>query len=225
MDEQSSEPKVVIEVWADMGCPWCYLGKHRLQTAIAQRPDADRFTIVMRSFQLEPDAPREPEKNEVSYIRSHGGTAEQLLRNERQMQAVARSEGLEYFIDRMNANTFDLHRVVQYAADEGLSYEFFSTLQDGFFTGKLEPHDPDVMTRVAESVGLSGQRVRDILASDEYADRVLADRQQAFELGATGVPFVVMDHRVGTVGAQKVAVYAQMLEQVGGPAPSEERVA
>ncbi|PSK97230.1 putative DsbA family dithiol-disulfide isomerase [Haloactinopolyspora alba] len=219
MAEQATQPegsKVTIEVWADLGCPWCYVAKHRLQTAITQRPDADRFEIVMRSFQLDPGAPQEPEKNEESYIRTHGGTAADLLRAERQMQTIARKEGLEYTPDRLNANTFALHRVVQYANDQGRGFEFFSKVQDGFFTGTLNPHDPDALAGLAESVGLDGRRVHEILASDEYADRVHADRNEALELGANGVPFVVLDRRVGAPGAQKVPAYAQLLEQVAG---------
>ena len=76
----SEGSKVAIGVWADLACPWCYLAKHRLQTAIEQRPDADRFEIVMRSFELDPSAPRVPETNEQTYLRSHGGTAADLLR-------------------------------------------------------------------------------------------------------------------------------------------------
>ena len=224
MVEQAARSKgsqVVIEVWADLGCPWCYVGKHRLQAAISQRPDADRFKIMMRSFELDPEAPQELEKNEESFIRTHGGTAAHVLQAERQMQAMARKEGLEYFLDRLNANTFNLHRVVQYANDQGRGFEFFSDVQDGFFAGTLNPYNSDALAGVAESVGLDGQRVREILTSNEYADRVRADRREGVELGATGVPFVVLDRRVAAPGAQKVAVYAQLLEQVAGPVPSE----
>lgn len=212
---------VVIEMWADLGCPWCYVSKHRLQGAIERRPDAGRFTVLIRSFQLDPDAPTEPETNEASYLRSHGGSAEQLLAAERQMQAFARREGLEYAIDRMVANTFDLHRVVQYAADQGLGFELFSTLQDGLFTGTLNPYQTDVLLGVAEGVGLDGQRVHEILDSDEYADRVRADRDEALELGASGVPFVVVGRRVAAPGALKPSGYDQLLEQAAGAVPSE----
>lgn len=224
MVEQAARSKgsqVVIEVWADLGCPWCYVGKHRLQAAISQRPDADRFKIMMRSFELDPEAPQELEKNEESFIRTHGGTAAHVLQAERQMQAMARKEGLEYSLDRLNANTFNLHRVVQYAKDQGRGFEFFSDVQDGFFAGTLNPYNSDALAGVAESVGLDGQRVREILTSNEYADRVRADRREGVELGATGVPFVVLDRRVAAPGAQKVAVYAQLLEQVAGPVLSE----
>ncbi|WP_129669141.1 DsbA family oxidoreductase [Phytoactinopolyspora endophytica] len=218
---RSEGSQVVIEMWSDLGCPWCYLSKHRLQTAIAQRPDAGRFEIVIRSFQLDPGAPQEPEKNEESFVRAHGGTAADVLRAERQFQAIVGKEGLEFSLDRLNANTFDLHRVVQYAGDQDRGFEFFSAVQDGFFAGTLNPYAPDALAGVAESVGLDGQRVREILASNEYADRVRADRNEGLELGATGVPFVVLDRRVAAPGAQKVPVYGQMLEQVAGPVPGE----
>jgi len=223
MVEQVTHPAgspVVIEVWSDLGCPWCYVGKHRLQTAIAQRPDADRFKIVVRSFELNPAAPKEPETIEKALVRAHGGTAAHVMQAERQIQALARKEGLEFTLDRLSASTFDLHRVVQYANDEGRGFEFFSRVQDGFFAGTLNPYDPDALADVAESVGLDGQRVRAILASSEYADRVRADRSEGLELGATGVPFVVLDRRVAAPGAQKVPVYGQLLEQVAGPVPS-----
>ncbi|HWD61245.1 MAG TPA: DsbA family oxidoreductase [Humibacter sp.] len=215
------EPLVVIEMWSDLGCPWCYVGKHRLQAAIAQRPDADRFDIVMRSFELDPAASREPEAIEKAFIRSHGGTAAHFLQAERQIQAIARKEGLEFSLDRLSASTFDLHRVAQYAGDQGHGFEFFSGVQDGYFTGTLNPYDPDALAAVAESVGLDGQRVREILANDEYAERVRTDRAEGLELGATGVPFVVLDRRVAAPGAQKVSVYSQLLEQVAGPVLSE----
>jgi predicted DsbA family dithiol-disulfide isomerase len=129
--------------------------------------------------------------------------------------------GLGYSLDRLNANTFDLHRVVQYAGDQGRGFEFFSEVQDGFFAGTLNPFAPDALAGAAESVGLDAQRVREILANDEYSERVRADRRGGLELGATGVPFVVLDRRVAAAGAQKVPVYGQLLEQVAGPVPSE----
>ncbi|MFF3567905.1 DsbA family oxidoreductase [Nocardia jiangxiensis] len=214
-------PQVVIEVWSDLGCPWCYVGKHRLREAIGQRPDADRFAIRMRSFELNPAAPHEPETIEKAFIRAHGGTAEHFLRAEHQIQAIAHEEGLAFTLDRLSANTFDLHRVVQYANGQGLGFEFFSSVQDGFFAGGLNPYEPDALAGVAESVGLDGRRVREILTSNEYADRVRADRHEGLELGVAGVPFVVLDRRVAAPGAQKVAVYGQLLERVAGPIRDE----
>lgn len=224
MVEQVAKPdraRVVIEMWSDLGCPWCYVAKHRLEAAIGQRPDAERFEIVMRSFELYPAAPHEPEPVLDAFLRTHAATAAQFVEGERQLQAMARREGLEFSLDRLSANTFDLHRAVQYAGDQGRGYEFFSRVQDSYFHATLNPFEPDALAGVSESVGLDGQRVREILANDEYADRVRADRAEGQALGATGVPFVVLDRRVAASGAQKVPVYGRLLDQVTGRVPSE----
>lgn len=219
---KADQSDVAVEVWADFGCPWCFVAKHRLEEAIRRRPDAERFTIQIRSFELYPSAPKEPVTNEEAFLRTHAGTAESLLQGERGLQAIARGEGLEYAIDRLSANTFDLHRVTQYAGDRGLGYEFFSRTQDGLFSGALNPWNAAELAAIGESVGLDGQRVREILVDDEYADRVRADRADGLALGGTGVPFVVMNRQVGASGAQQVIAYAQMLEQAAGLVPDED---
>lgn len=217
MSEQAaavdSDRKVVIEVWSDLGCPWCYVGKHRLETAIAARPDADRFVVKLKSFELNPDAPHTPETIESAFIRSHGGNAQVVLQAEKRIQALANREGLPFDLDRLNANTFDFHRVAHYADEAGKGLEYFSTVQDRFFAGEINPFDPDVLAQVAEEIGLSGERVREVLASDEYADAVRADGREGRELGVQGVPFTVFDRRFAASGAQSVAGYAQALEQ------------
>jgi len=208
------EAPVVIEMWADLGCPWCYVGKHRLQAAIDQRSDGERFEIRLRSFELNPDAPAEPETIESAFIRSHGGDASIVLNAERRIQALAQREGLAFSLDRLNANTFDFHRVLAYANAQGLGLEFFSAVQDRFFAGEVNPFDPNVVVEIAESVGLSGSRVREVLDGDEYAEAAHADRHEGAALGLTGVPFVVFDRHVAAPGAQSVEVYSQILDQV-----------
>lgn len=205
---------VVIEMWTDLGCPWCYVGKCRLQTAIDQRPDAERFEIRVRSFELNPDAPAEPESIESAFIRSHGGDASIVLNAERRIQAIAQREGLAFSLDRLNANTFDFHRVLHYANEQDRGLEFFSAVQDRFFAGDVNPFDPNVLVEMAESVGLSGTRVREVLDGDEYAEAAHADRNEGVALGLTGVPFVVFDRQVAAPGAQSVEVYSQILDQV-----------
>ena len=217
---ESDKSTILIEVWADLGCPWCYLAKHRLREAVAERGDRDRFEIRIRSFQLEPNAPQEPEKVERAYLRGHGGTAADFQQAERQMRVIARNEGLDFSLDRRHANSFALHRVLQYATDQGRGLEFFSAVQDGYFAGTLDPYAPGALAEAGETVGLAGARIREIVAGSEYADRVLADRAEALELGATGVPFAVFDRRLAAPGAQKVAVYRRLLEQVAGAAPA-----
>lgn len=219
LHEPTTDAPIVIEVWADLGCPWCYVGKHRLQRAIDARPDADRFQVQIRSFELNPNAPHTPETIESAFIRSHGGNANAVLQAERQIQALSQREGLPFDLDRLNANTFDFHRVAHYADDAGKGTEFFSLAQDRFFAGDINPFDPDALAQVAEEVGLSGQRVREVLASDEYADAVRADTLEGRELGIQGVPFAVFDRRYATSGAQSLDAYARVLETVAAENP------
>lgn len=217
-NEAGASAPVTVEVWADLGCPWCYVGKHRLEEAINRRPDADRFTVKIRSFELNPNAPRKPETIESAFIRSHGGDASAVMAAERRIQELARREGLAFNLDRLNANTFDLHRVMHYADESGQGAEFFSLVQDRYFAGDLNPFNPEALAGVAESVGLSGRRVREILAGDEYAAAVRADVQEGLELGARGVPFTVFDRRLAVSGAQTVDGYARALDEAVGAA-------
>lgn len=215
--EQNStaeQDQIVVEVWADLGCPWCYVGKHRLQRAIDARPDAGRFQLKIRSFELNPDAPKEPEPIAAAFMRTHGGDPSAVLQAERRIQGIANREGLEFDLGRKNANTFDLHRVMHFAEQSGRGFEFFSRLQDRFFSGEIDPYDADTVVEVARSLGLDGDRVREVLAGDEFADDVVADVSEGAALGAQGVPFTVFGRRIAASGAQSVAVYGQALDQL-----------
>jgi len=215
----SSRP-VLIEVWTDLGCPWCYVGKHRLQAAIAQRPDADRFELRLRSFELNPGAPTTPETIESAFLRSHGGTAQVVVQAERRIRALAQSEGLAFSLDRLNANTFDFHRVFQFAQEQGVGIEFFSLVQDRYFAGDLNPFAPDALAAAGAEVGLSEDRVREVLSGDEYAAAVREDVEEGRRLGVQGAPFTVFDRRLAASGAQSVGGYAQALAQTVAQAPA-----
>ncbi|MCI0158044.1 DsbA family oxidoreductase [Leifsonia shinshuensis] len=213
---------IVIDVWADLACPWCYLGKHRLTRAVQSRPDAERFTIRLRSFELNPDAPRTPETIEQAFIRSHGGDAAVVVQAEQRIQRLARQEGLPFDLDRPNANTFDFHRVLHLAATLGRADSFFSRVQDGLFAGSLNPFDGEALVGAAVEAGLPGEEVRQVLASDDYSDAVRADSEEGRRLGVTGVPFVVFDDRFAAAGAQSEAGYREALDLAARPAAREE---
>jgi predicted DsbA family dithiol-disulfide isomerase len=213
---------VVVEVWADLGCPWCYVGKHRLQRAIEARPDVGRFQMRIRSFELNPGSPKEPEPIAAVFMRKHGGDPSAVLQAEKRIQAIAHREGLEFDLDRKNANTFDLHRVMHFAERSGSGLEFFSQIQDRFFSGEIDPYDTDAMVEVAQSLGLDGDRVREVLGGDEFADDVRADASEGTALGAQGVPFMVFGRRIAASGAQSVTTYGQALDQVVEALASEE---
>jgi predicted DsbA family dithiol-disulfide isomerase len=224
MEQNSTaeQTPVVVEVWADLGCPWCYVGKHRLQRAIEVRPDAGRFQMKIRSFELNPGTPKEPEPIEAVFMRKHGGDPSVVLQAEKRIQAIAHREGLAFDLDRSNANTFDLHRVMHFAEQSGMGLQFFSQIQDRFFSGEIDPYDADVMVEVALSLGLDGERVREVLAGNEFADDVRADASEGAALGARGVPFTVFGRRIAASGAQSVTAYGQALDQVVEALASEE---
>lgn len=153
----SERSQVVVEMWADLGCQWCLIGKRRLQAAIAHRLDEDEFEVVMRSIELDPGASQKPEKNEKSFIRNHGGTAAHILRAERQMQSITRAEGLAYVVDRLVANTFELHRVFQYARELGPWVRVFLRRPGRLLRRRPEPLRPRGR-RAGCGVGRAGRR-------------------------------------------------------------------
>lgn len=208
----NDEP-VVIELWSDLGCPWCYLGKHRLDAAIAQRPDADRFEVRLRSYELDPHAHGEPEPILDHLGRKYGGAPQQVQAMEARVKALAASDGLPYSTNRDTANTFDVHRLQHYAADQGLGTDLFGAVQDAYFAGTLNPFDPEQLVTAAVDLGLDADGVRAVLAGDAYADAVRADEDEGRALGATGVPFTVYGRRYATAGAQSAEGYAEVLRQ------------
>ncbi|MFT4294463.1 MAG: DsbA family oxidoreductase [Micropruina sp.] len=204
---------VLIELWSDLGCPWCYLGKHRLEAAIAQRPDAERFDVRLRSYELDPRAAAEPEPILDHLARKYGGPLEQVQTMEGRVQALATADGLPYVTERATANTLAVHRLQHYAAEQGLGTRLFGAVQDGYFAGTLNPFDTEQLVGAAASVGLDADAVRTVLAGDAYTDDVRADEEEGQALGATGVPFIVYGRRYATAGAQSVEGYAQVLAQ------------
>ncbi|MCW3157671.1 DsbA family oxidoreductase [Micropruina sonneratiae] len=212
MTDKHTDP-VVIELWTDLGCPWCYLGKHRLDTAIAQRPDADRFELRLRSFELDPSASETPEPVHEHLAGKYGASAAQVQAMEARIRDLAVADGLEWSELRSTANSFAVHRLLKYADTQGVGTTFFTALQDGYFAGTLDPFDPDQLVTAATASGLDAAAVRAVLAGDDHADEVRADEAEAQALGATGVPFTVYGRRFATAGAQSVEGYGQVLEQ------------
>lgn len=204
----------VIDVWTDLACPWCYIAMPRLERAIRSRPDADRFTVRLRSFELNPNAPTTPESIEQAFIRSHGGDPAMVMQAEERIRVLANGEGLPFDLDRPNANTFDFHRVLHFAGTLDLAEPFFTTVQDGLFAGTRNPFDAEQLVDAAVEVGLPADEVRQVLASDDFADAVRADAAEGRAIGVTGVPFVVFDGRFAAAGAQTEAGYHDALAQV-----------
>ncbi|HWG62171.1 MAG TPA: DsbA family oxidoreductase [Streptosporangiaceae bacterium] len=202
-----------IDVWSDVACPWCYIGKSRLEKAIASSDHAGSITVFPHSFELDPAASREP----IPTLELLSGKLrlpqEQVERMEDQMIALATAEGLEYTPHRVNANSFDAHRVLHLAATYGLAGQLLGVLQRELFSGRANVYDPVFLVAAATGLGIPGERVEEVLAGDEFEEEVRQDEHAARRLGITGVPFAVLAGRYAIPGAASVEGYAQAIEQ------------
>jgi predicted DsbA family dithiol-disulfide isomerase len=202
-----------LEIWSDVVCPWCYIGKRRLETALARFEGAADIEMTWRSFQLNPEQPRGARATHAEYLRDKiGGSLEQVRTLNDRVTALAAAEGLEYDFERYQViNTFDAHRV----AHLGQAHGFGEPIQERFLRAQLVEgevlDDPDTLVRLSEEVGVPGAEVRDVLATDRYAAEVAADIREAHELGINGVPFFVIDRRYGISGAQPAELFLQAL--------------
>lgn len=207
-----------IDVWSDVVCPWCYIGKRRLERALESFDHADDVEVVWHSYELDPSSPRVPTERTVEMLaRKYGGGVEGAQRMMDQVEAVAAEEGLVYRLSQtLRVNTIDAHRLLHLALHDG-GREVQSALKEAllsaYFIEVRNVADHDTLAEIAEGAGLDPARVRAVLAGDEFADEVQADVAQAQAYGASGVPFFVVDQKYGISGAQPVEVFSQALER------------
>ena len=207
-----------IEIWSDVVCPWCYVGKRRLETALAGFEHRDEVEVVYRSFELDPTAPRHGHELTTGVLARKYGRSEDEMRDMQQhLVDLAAEEGLAFrLFENVHTNTIDAHRVLQLALDErGAETQraLKEALLAAYFLRAEDVGDHAVLREAALAAGLDAARVDAVLASDEYADAVQADIAQARAYGATGVPFYVVDQKFGVSGAQPAEVFGQVLER------------
>ena len=202
-----------VEIWSDVVCPWCYIGKRRLERALAEFEAADEVEITWRSFQLNPDYPvGTREAHDEHLARKLGATIDQVHQLNERVVALAAAEGLDYHFDTyVTVNTFDAHRVTHLAKAMGLGLP----IHERFLRAQLVEgevlDDPDTLVRLAEEVGVPEAETRRVLDTDAFAAEVRADIEEARALGITGVPFFVIDRRYGISGAQPAALFLEAL--------------
>ena len=206
---------MLVEIWSDVVCPWCYIGKRNLETALAQFDHADRVSVEWRSFELDPTTPNRVELSMDEVLeRKYGMTAEQASTANRQMTELAAEVGLEYHLDRVQiGNTFDAHRLIHLADHEGKADEMKERLLRAYFTEGTAISDPATLAELASEIGLDAVRVAEVIDGDEFGVEVRADETRAQELGSTGVPFFVFDGRLGVPGAQPSDVLLRLLNR------------
>ncbi|MTV27553.1 DsbA family oxidoreductase [Nitriliruptoraceae bacterium ZYF776] len=204
-----------VEIWSDVVCPWCAIGKARFDRALAGFEHRDRVEVRFRSFELDPDAPPRRPGSYVDHLAAKYGTsaAEAQTMIDR-VVATANDDGLELRFDRAQpGNTFDAHRLLHLAADRGVQPTAKAVLLDAHFTRGLPIGDRDTLVTLGTEVGLDADEVARVLDGDTYADAVRADEQQAAGFGIRGVPFFVLDRTYAVSGAQPVEVLESALAQ------------
>jgi predicted DsbA family dithiol-disulfide isomerase len=206
---------VNVQIWSDIVCPWCYIGKRRIETALTEFEHAEEVDVVWRSFQLDPSAPPKREGDMVEHLaRKYGISRDEAIANRQRLTDLAAAEGLDFQLDRTTAgNTFDAHRVLHLAAERGVQDAVKERFMRAYFTEGRAIGDPAVLAELAGEAGLDPAEVAEVLRSSAHGDAVLADQQQAARIGISGVPFFVVDDRYGVSGAQPVDVLLQVLRR------------
>lgn len=204
-----------IDIWSDVVCPFCYLGKQRLNQALSTWSHAGAVDIVWHSFELDPGAPAQLDEGLAEHIATKYRTS--LSQAEAAQAGIAEqfaATGLTFdWRSARPGNTFNAHRVFHLAVEHGLGEQVMAALMRGYFSEGAAIGDPQTVAGLAISAGLDADDVRRVLESDAYADDVRADEATAREIGITGVPFFVLDGRLAVSGAQPVEVFTQALNQ------------
>jgi predicted DsbA family dithiol-disulfide isomerase len=206
---------VQVEIWSDVVCPWCYVGKRRFEAALARFGRRDALHVRWRSFELDPAAPTVREVAVVDHLAAkYGVTRPEAHAMQERVVSVAAGEGLELRFDRARSgNTFDAHRLLHLAADRGTQDAVKERLFAAYFTEGEAIGDRGVLARLGAEAELDAAEAADVLAGGAYADAVRADEADARALGISGVPFFVVDRAYGASGAQSADVLLGMLER------------
>ncbi len=205
-----------IEIWSDVICPWCYIGKRRFEAALAQYPKRDEVQLIWRSYELDPQAPTMRAGTLVEMLSHKYGVslAEAAAMNAR-VTAVAHEVGLEYKLEQAKpGNTLAAHRLLHLAAERQLSDAATERVMQAYFCESLAVGDTSALARLAPEFGISESEVLSVLAGEAYIAEVRADEARANELGIRGVPFFLFDERLSVSGAQPIEVFLQALAEV-----------
>jgi predicted DsbA family dithiol-disulfide isomerase len=205
-----------VEIWSDVICPFCYIGKRKLESALAQLPQRDRVEICWKSFQLQPDTKTDPTRNALQHLAERKGWSMDVARQAAaDISGRAQDVGLTFNYDRtVVANTFDAHRLVHYSAKLGKGDVMTEQLFKAYFTEGRNIADPVLLTQLAVGAGLPGEDVKNVLASDQFSDEVRRDIDDALQMGINGIPFFVLDNRYAVSGAQDTSVFLEAMARV-----------
>ncbi|GAB2585160.1 DsbA family oxidoreductase [Spirosoma areae] len=207
--------KMQVEIWSDVMCPFCYIGKRKFETALAQFPDKEQVDIVWKSFQLAPDQETVTDKTVHQYLAERKGwTLEQARQMTDHVTALARQVGLTYHFDKaVTANSFDAHRLSHLAKEYDVQDQAEERLFAAYFTEGKNTADHDTLVQLGVEIGLDAEEVKAVLQSDKYADAVQTDISEARQVGVQGVPFFVFNRKYAVSGAQDSTVFSGAIEK------------
>ena len=203
-----------IEIWSDVVCPWCYLGKRRFEQALESFDHGDEVAVVYRSFELDPAAPRTGTTSTTELLADkYGMTVEEATNAQREMTQRAAGDGLAFQLtDLRSGNTRDAHRLLHLAKAQDRQAELAERLHRAYFIEQRSVFDPASLRQIAVEAGVDADTAARVLDGDEYDEAVQADELMAQSLGVTGVPFFVVDRRYGVSGAQPAGVITGILD-------------
>lgn len=207
-----------VEIWSDIMCPFCYIGKRRFEAALEQFPGKGDITVEWKSFQLDPSLKSQPGVDVYDHLaEKKGQSREWSLAMHEQVTGMAREAGLTYNFDKaVIANSFDAHRLIQLAKQHQLGDAAEERLFRAYFTEGKDMSDPQVLLEIGTEIGLPKAAIEALLHSGDMAAAVKHDVQEAELLGIRGVPFFVLDRKFGVSGAQPVEAFTQALEKAHG---------
>ncbi|WP_342514225.1 DsbA family oxidoreductase [Sporosarcina sp. FSL K6-1522] len=205
-----------IEVWSDYVCPFCYIGKRRLEEALAETGLGEQAEVVFKAFELDPNSPAVSDMNmEEVLAKKYGTTVAEAKKMTDNVAVQAQSVGLNYdFANMTPANTFNAHRLAKLAEQEGVGGQVSERLLQAYFVDAEKIGTEDVLLRIAEESGISQDRAKEVLASDEFATEVKGDIAEAGQIGVQGVPFFVINRKYAISGAQPAEAFADALRKV-----------
>jgi predicted DsbA family dithiol-disulfide isomerase len=214
-----------VEIWSDIACPWCYVGKRRFERALESFEHRDQVTVTWRSFELDPGAPAERDEDGATHIaHKYGMPVEVARQRQQQLADLAANDGLTFNFDTIRlGNTFDAHRLVHLAHQHGKQDEMKERLMRAYLTESELISDHETLKRLADEIGLPQDEVGVLLATNQYADQVRDDERTAQQFGISAVPYFVVDRHIGVPGAQESELFSRMLTQgwETRPAPLE----
>ena len=204
-----------VDIWSDVVCPWCYVGKRRFERALAGFPHADQLEVVHRSFQLNPAAPKgETSDRKRMLMSKYGWTEAQAQQMDARMQQTFAAEGIEFRSEgTLTGNTADAHQLLHLARAQGLQDRVLDRFYRAYFSEQRSVFDRESLIALAAEAGLDADAARQVLEGGTYAEAVAADVAEARQLGADGVPFYVIAGRYGISGAQGADVFLRALTQ------------